>query len=356
MSASSPNHLFPYEWRLADGFPAPGIQANGRKVFGTFVCGGGSAMGYKLAGYDYLGGVEFDARVAEVYRANLKPKYLFVEDIRKTVERDDLPEELYHLDILDGSPPCTLFTSNRGKKREESWGVKKVWKEGAGAQTLDDLCFVWESLVEKLRPKVCLMENVEGMLHGNAKWYVRLLCDKLSRAGYSSQIFLLDSATMGVPQSRRRVFVIGRRRDLNLPPLSLSFNEQPIIFNDIKEAAPADLHPLTDYALARWKHRRPNDHDLGKCFKRLDGSNKYFSNCFIRDDRVSSTTTTSLNILYSEPRYESKRERERAATFPSDYNYTGGGGVFYLTGMCVPPVMTAQIAHQIDLQWFSKID
>ena len=353
MNAPSSNHLFPYEWRLADGFPAPGIQANGRKVFGTFVCGGGSAMGYKLAGYDYLGGVEFDARVAEVYRTNLKPKYLFVEDIRKTVERDDLPEELYHLDILDGSPPCTLFTLNRGKKREDSWGKSKVWKEGAGEQSLDDLCFVWESLVEKLRPKVCLMENVEGMLKGGAKWYLRLLCDKLSRAGYSSQIFLLNSATMGVPQSRRRVFVIGRRRDLDLPNLSLNFHEAPIVFGDIKEeGAPSDLKPVT---LRRWEKRRPGDAKMGSIAKRVEGKESDFSTVIIYDDRVAPCCTTAKNVLYSEPRYETQRERERESTFPIDYNFAGTS-VPYLTGMCVPPVMTAQIAHQIQMQWFTKID
>ena len=50
-------HLFPYRWSLADGYPAKGITYHGRKVFGTFICGGGSTMGYKLAGYHHLGGV-----------------------------------------------------------------------------------------------------------------------------------------------------------------------------------------------------------------------------------------------------------------------------------------------------------
>lgn len=50
------SHLFPYRWRLADGFPAIGIPAHKCKVFGTFICGGGSSMGYKLAGFDHLGG------------------------------------------------------------------------------------------------------------------------------------------------------------------------------------------------------------------------------------------------------------------------------------------------------------
>jgi DNA (cytosine-5)-methyltransferase 1 len=41
------NYKFPYKWNLTDGYPAKGIKSNGLKVFGTFICGGGSSMGYK---------------------------------------------------------------------------------------------------------------------------------------------------------------------------------------------------------------------------------------------------------------------------------------------------------------------
>lgn len=198
------SHRFPYRWRLADGFPAAGVKPNGRTVFGTFVCGGGSAMGYKLAGFDYLGGVEIDPKVAEIYRANLHPRHLFVEDIRDFNKRDDLPAELYNLDILDGSPPCTLFSLNRGRKREDSWGKAKKFAEGQSEQTLEDLPFVWCETVAKLRPKVCLMENVEGLVKGGAKAYCSNIIWKLGRAGYDAQLFLLDAQFMGVPQRRRR--------------------------------------------------------------------------------------------------------------------------------------------------------
>ena len=40
-------HKFPYKWNLSDGYPAKGIDHHGLKVFGTFICGGGSTMGYK---------------------------------------------------------------------------------------------------------------------------------------------------------------------------------------------------------------------------------------------------------------------------------------------------------------------
>jgi hypothetical protein len=45
--------MFNYKWNLQNGYPAPGINYHGLKVFGTFICGGGSTMGYKLSGYKY---------------------------------------------------------------------------------------------------------------------------------------------------------------------------------------------------------------------------------------------------------------------------------------------------------------
>lgn len=46
-------NIFPLEWSLKDPLK---VEYHGKKVFGTFVCGGGSTMGYKLAGYEHLGG------------------------------------------------------------------------------------------------------------------------------------------------------------------------------------------------------------------------------------------------------------------------------------------------------------
>jgi DNA (cytosine-5)-methyltransferase 1 len=66
-------HLLPYKWNLSDGYPAKGITKNNYNVFGTFICGGGSTMGYKLAGFNHFGGVEIDPKVADIYKTNHKP-------------------------------------------------------------------------------------------------------------------------------------------------------------------------------------------------------------------------------------------------------------------------------------------
>ena len=74
-------YKFNYKWYLKDGYP----ESNRLKVFGTFICGGGSTMGYKLAGFEHLGGVEIDPPIADIYKTNHNPKYLFIEDILQSV-------------------------------------------------------------------------------------------------------------------------------------------------------------------------------------------------------------------------------------------------------------------------------
>ncbi len=152
------------DWKL-DDYPTPGNL----KVFGTFVCGGGSTMGYKLAGFQHLGGVEIDKKMSELYQLNHTPKYMYTEDIREFNKRNDLPKELYDLDILDGSPPCTTFSM--AGKREETWGKEKLFKEGQTSQVLDELVYVYCDTIKKLKPKVAILENVPGIVAGKAKGY-----------------------------------------------------------------------------------------------------------------------------------------------------------------------------------------
>ena len=76
-----------------------------------------------------------------MYVTNHHPKYNFNMDLREFNKLDNIPEELIGIDILDGSPPCTTFST--AGLREESWGKKKKFREGQAEQTLDDLFFVF---------------------------------------------------------------------------------------------------------------------------------------------------------------------------------------------------------------------
>ena len=87
-----------YEWYLKDISKA---QKNNYKVFSCFACGGGSTMGYKLAGYDVIGNCEIDKKINAMYVKNHHPKYNYCIGIQEINKIKKFKEELYKLDILD---------------------------------------------------------------------------------------------------------------------------------------------------------------------------------------------------------------------------------------------------------------
>ena len=109
-----------WKWTMANDYP----RKNGLTAFSCFACGGGSTMGYKLAGVDVLGCCEIDPKMNKTYVQNHHPKHNYCMDIRKfnNIPNEELPKELFDLDILDGSPPCTTFSM--AGEREESWGAR----------------------------------------------------------------------------------------------------------------------------------------------------------------------------------------------------------------------------------------
>ena len=75
-------HKFPYNWKLAEA----NFTKDKGKVFSCFACGGGSTMGYKLAGFDVIGCNEIDPKVNQVYVTNHAPQFNFLGDIRELRE------------------------------------------------------------------------------------------------------------------------------------------------------------------------------------------------------------------------------------------------------------------------------
>lgn len=346
-------HKFQYKWNLLDSYPAKNIQLNNLNVFGTFICGGSSSMGYKLAGFNHLGGVEIDPKVADVYKTNHNPKYLFVEDIREFVKRIDLPKELYNLDILDGSPPCSSFSM--AGNREKDWGKEKIFKEGQALQVLDDLFFDYIALAKKLQPKVVIAENVKGLIQGNAKSYVHKIKVSFEDAGYKVQLFLLNAASMGVPQKRERVFFICQRNDLNLPKLELKFNEKSIQLGDFIDASNGLDLKKDGKLYLDWLKRKTNDKNFSDICLRNENKQKSFGRVLLsKTDYAPTIVSGNLYIYFDHFKEISKIDICKIGTFPLDYNFKSIEPK-YLIGMSVPPIMTAQIAHEIYLQWFSKL-
>lgn len=232
-----------WKWSFSD-YPK---EKNGLKVFSCFACGGGSTMGYKLAGCEVLGCCEIDPKINDVYIKNHNPKYNFLMDIREfnNIPNEKIPEELFDLDILDGSPPCTTFSM--AGEREESWGKKKKFREGQAEQTLDDLSFIFIDTVRKLKPKTVIMENVEGLLLGEAWTYVQRIYKEFKDADYQLKHWLLKGENMGIPQTRHRVFFIAIRNDIvfDLQSVDMSFDYEPVPYGVIKSGKGRPLNKDT---------------------------------------------------------------------------------------------------------------
>lgn len=342
-------HKFPYHWALKDTL----FETNNGSVFSCFASGGGSSMGYKLAGFEVIGCNEIDERINRAYVANNHPKFNFVCDIRKMLTMH-LPRELYSLDILDGSPPCSSFSM--AGERENGWGVEKKFREGQVKQVLDTLFFDFISLAKRLQPKVVIAENVKGILLGDAIQYVRKIYDMFDEANYYCQHFLLDSSTMGVPQKRERVFFLCLRKDIStpflyqkdlftqVPYINVKFKEKPITCKEL------DLElgkPLKGFALEDWKRLKNGE------------EKKYLQSTLVNISSVHPTITEG----YSEkanpmpewsPRWLSVNDLCKVGTFPEDYNFNGIKA-HKLIGLSVPPVMMAQISSRVYEYWLSKL-
>lgn len=337
---------FDWKWYLKDLEPP---KEGAPTVFSCFACGGGSSMGYKRAGFNVLGNCEIDPKIAEIYQKNLHPKHSYVMDIRDFNKLNDLPDELMNLDVLDGSPPCSTF-STQGS-REKAWGVEKRFAEGQKLQTLDDLFFVFLDTVEKLMPKVVVAENVTGLIKGNARGYVNQIIKRFHQLGYDVQLFKLDASYMDVPQKRERIFFIANR--CRFSKLKLEFNQKPILFGGIRTEVGSNKIDSNTKLLELYG--KPSDKDIRTINRRVNNSESGFSTRILHDNRVADTLTTCTHLRYYDKKYMAPEDMINVSTFPQDYNFgtkNNLGGVCFICGMSVPPNMMAHIASEIRRQWF----
>lgn len=342
-------------WNLSD---LESVPKNGVKVFSTFACGGGSTMGYKLAGCEVVGANDIDPEMAYHYKLNLNPRLYFLCPIGDLLTAE-LPEELFSLDILDGSPPCSTFSM--AGSREKAWGKEKLFREGQTKQVLSDLFFDYLSLVERLKPKVAIAENVKGMLLGNAKGYTKLVMHRFREIGYKPQLFLVNAADCGVPQRRERVFFCALREDIDAPPLKLEMKHRWIsageATSDVQVLTAAEVMDtkLTPQYASYWPHCvngvTPQD-----VRKKLTGKDGCFTACRLEAGKPAPTLMSQEKHFFHwrECRKLTFREWKRLGSFPDDYKAKTDKIGKYMIGMSVPPRMMEVVARQVIEQWIKR--
>ena len=344
-------------WNLTD---LTSVPLNGIKVMSTFACGGGSSMGYKRAGCEVIAANDIDPEMAWHYKLNINPKHYYLCPIRDLLTAE-LPPELFDLDILDGSPPCSTFSM--AGSREKGWGKDKHFREGQAKQVLSDLFFDYLDLVERLRPKVAIAENVKGMIIGNAKGYTKMVMARFKELGYRPQLFLLNGADCGVPQRRERVFFVAIRNDIAAPPLKLAPKHRWISAGE----ATIDLQVLTadevistkaTDARAKLYPTTKQGSSMAEACLALNGKGNFFTTTRLNKNKPSNTLTSEENVAYhwEECRRMTYREFKRLGSFPDDYQAKTDKIGKYMIGMSVPPKMTEQVARAVIDQWLLPKD
>lgn len=316
------------------------------KVISLFAGCGGSSLGYDLAGCKVLAAVEFDKNAAAVYRANFPDTRLYEADIATLdplVVLSDLWLEPGELDILDGSPPCQGF-SMAGKRRLDD-PRNRLFEE-------------YVRFLKAIRPKAFVMENVPGLVTGKMRAIFYEMVKALSEAGYEVRCRILNAVHYGVPQSRKRVILIGYRKDLELLPEHPTPFSPPITFRKATENLTEHemIQAPKGKALHTAKAIRAGESgaDLHKRYRQKANE---FSLIRLSWDAPCPTVLKTLRpgqvgLLHPEEnRFLSIGELKRVCSFPDDFILRGSFiDRWGRLGNAVPPLLTKAVAESIVKQ------
>lgn len=251
---------------------------NKLKVISLFSGSGGLDLGFLATGkFEIIFANDFNQSACETYTNNIG-KHIVCEDISKL-------RELPKADIIIGGPPCQGFsTANPARSFDDP--RNQLFKE-------------YSRIIKKVRPKLFLMENVSGMVTMENGKVFQLIKKELSSCDYKLYYSLLNAKDYGVPQSRRRMIIIGVRNDINAKfifPLP-THNEsnyvtvgETIINKPINKNNPNHLlGRLTDLNLKRIKHipeggsmkdcpeELQNNSDLNRAMRRLHSKKESYT-------------------------------------------------------------------------------
>lgn len=344
-------------------------------------CGaGGLSEGLQMAGFSVAVAVENDKNAASTYKRNHSNTVLISKDISDlTVNEllDAVGRYSSEIDIIAGGPPCQGFSMANGHSRH-------IHNSNNG--------FVWHFVkwVKQIKPKAFLMENVIGFTAIDGGKLKDALLRKFRELGYANaDIYTIDAANHGVPQHRRRVFLIGflNRTKYEIPKQVFGTCDKP--FNTVADAILGDLPPIeylpgmnkTNYVadpISNYQRKIRNNkkilynHITTNCAEHIRekfswipqggnwesikdriGIRVQYSSLYKRlDPNMPSITMSnyrkSMIIHPIENRLLSVREAARLQSFSDSYIFEGGiSSMQQQVGNAVPPLLGKAVAKQI---------
>ena len=322
-------------------------------VISTFSGPGGSSLGYERAGYDVRVALDnapnkFSNTIPETYRRNHSETIFLEQDARNTTRQELLDAadlEVGELDILDGSPPCSPFSSSN---------TQKAWGDHESGTLFDRYVY----FVDELQPRVFIAENVPDLAQGKTKGYYKQLCENLRDAGpgYNLTVQKIDAAYLGAAHHRRRLIFIGIRNDIGTPP-TIEPTQRP---TTVREA---------------WEGLDRDPDAIERVKKRLERSDNYENYCKMApgqslDDIVdgaygfthhrlsyrkpaptipSGGGSSNVILPPDEDRWVTIDELKRLIGVPDCFELPNNyNSAFECTVRCLPPVLLETIAERLQ--------
>jgi len=340
-------------------------------------CGcGGLSKGFELAGFDVVGGVDFNAPAIRTFARNFPGAKAVCCDLMK-MEPAQIAAEFpcKRLDVLIGGPPCQGFsTANRYADEEKRDPRNKLF-------------FQFVKFVEMYEPRAILIENVRGILTMNNGYAKKRIYSIFREHGYHVNNEILNAADFGVPQRRLRNFFVMLREEefdfgslvrvphcptvkeaigefyefennsdgvvvLKSPPETsfqkyLRLADSSVSNHDVRYPAQKVQDRISfvpqggnwqDVPAEMWPTNRNNRHS--SAYKRL-----------LETDQSCTIDTGNNHSNYFHPLYNrlpTVREAARLQSFPDSFVFTGNRSEQYRqVGNAVPPLLAKAIADRI---------
>lgn len=304
------------------------------------------------------------------------------------------------IDLIIGGPPCQAY-SLVGRARD---------KDGMQKDKRNYLYIQYNKFLKKFKPKIFIFENVPGLLSANKGQYNQKMCKLFDKADYITKHFKLEANNFGVLQNRKRILIIGYRRDLNITLPDLENFRTEIssyvknVFSDLPKLQAGDgkqkfvkysgktnfwlkesfirngINILTQHvarpntkqdkeiyriAVNKWnkKGERLDYNDLPEDLKTHNNRHSFVDRFKVVASDLNYSQTVVAHIAkdghyYIHPdngqnRSISVREAARLQSFPDDYYFEGvqethnRTAAFKQIGNAVPPLMAEFIAKKI---------
>lgn len=294
-------------------------ERNGLNFIDLFSGAGGLSCGLVMAGYTPIGSVEIMEQAVATYKYNFVDKKGFEENVETRDIRDkEIKNQLYKsvenkkVDLIVGGFPCQGF----------SMAGNRIVTDKRNTLYLDML-----EIVNHLKPKVVVMENVPGlrsMLGGKVE---EKIINDFEKIGYKINVTVLNAADYYTPQTRRRVIFVGNRIGVT------NYHPKPILQQEDYITTREAISDLMEKKTDLFFNHVPTRHSLemqDKLSKVKEGESLYknYSDSWKKCpwDKPSCTVKENhggVNIHPILPRVLTAREMARLQSFPDDFIFQG---------------------------------